>query len=84
MSSSVERRERGPAADGDLTYAVRTVSGSQATKRYRCPGCDHEIEPGTPHVVVWPLDHGGPEERRHWHRGCWTGRATRSVTRRWS
>ncbi|MDQ4103877.1 MAG: hypothetical protein M3186_09270, partial [Actinomycetota bacterium] len=44
------RRESGP--DGE--WVVRTVPGQQALKSYRCPGCDQEIRPGTPHLVTWP------------------------------
>ncbi|GAA4532851.1 hypothetical protein [Amycolatopsis samaneae] len=69
-------------ADGD--WLVRTVPGAQATKVYRCPGCDHEIRPGTPHVVVWPADEtGSVADRRHWHRACWDARARRRPHRRW-
>lgn len=74
------RTEAGP--DGD-EYVVRTVPGSRAVKRYRCPGCDHEIMPGVAHVVAWPVG-SGETDRRHWHRGCWSGRSTRGITRRWS
>ncbi|QXQ14766.1 hypothetical protein [Skermania piniformis] len=76
------RAEPGP--DGSA-YLVRAVSGSRAGKTYRCPGCDQEIRPGTGHVVAWP-DRGdaGIRDRRHWHVGCWSGRATRGITRRWS
>ncbi|RZQ59352.1 hypothetical protein [Amycolatopsis suaedae] len=64
------------ARDGD--WLVRTVPGAQATKFYRCPGCDHEIRPGTPHVVVWPAgETGSVADRRHWHRGCWDRRTQR-------
>ena len=57
---------------GGLRWAVRTISGSAATKIYRCPGCHQEIRPATPHVVAWPVDDaGGGDERRHWHTGCW-------------
>jgi hypothetical protein len=61
---------------------VRAVVGD---KPYRCPGCDHEIAPGIPHLVCWPADdHGSVADRRHWHRGCWTGRHRRGPTsRRW-
>lgn len=69
-------------------YQVVPVPGARATKVYRCPGCDHEITPGTAHVVVWPVDLGdGPgevDDRRHWHTPCWTHRATRGPTRKWS
>jgi hypothetical protein len=68
-------------------WLVRSVSGTAATKTYRCPGCQQEIVPGTPHVVAWPADEaegirrdaaergsragGGSQDRRHWHTGCW-------------
>ncbi len=47
-------------------HDVRQVVGEKA---YRCPGCDHPIRPGLPHLVVVPAD--APEQRRHWHAGCW-------------
>jgi len=75
------RVETGP--DG-YDYEVRPVAAARATKSYRCPGCDHEIRSGTAHVVVWPADVGGVEDRRHWHTACWRHRATRSPTRKWS
>lgn len=51
---------------------VRTVPAAQATKLYRCPGCDHEIRVGVGHLVAWPAaERGGVEDRRHWHTGCW-------------
>ncbi|MEV1132442.1 ATP/GTP-binding protein [Rhodococcus coprophilus] len=82
---ATSRTENGPAGAHDERYTVRTVPGSRATKPYRCPGCDHEIAPGTPHVVAWPVDTpGGADDRRHWHNGCWKGRGTRRPTRRWS
>jgi hypothetical protein len=61
--------------DGD--WVVRQVPGPAATKVYRCPGCDQELLPGTAHVVVWPADARGPEERRHWHNACWQRRPRR-------
>ncbi|WP_280254182.1 ATP/GTP-binding protein [Nocardia abscessus] len=75
------RTESGP--DGDETYVVRAIPGARAIKTYRCPGCDHEIPPGVPHIVAWPA-YGGEDDRRHWHHGCWNGRRTRRITRRWS
>lgn len=68
------------APDGD--WVVRSVTGSSATKPYRCPGCDQLIPPATPHVVAWPVEGstlagGGLDERRHWHRACWDARARR-------
>lgn len=69
------------AADGD--WLVRPVSGAQTTKQYRCPGCDHEIRPGTGHVVAWPADEfGTAADRRHWHTACWATRERRRPTRR--
>ncbi|MEU7633640.1 ATP/GTP-binding protein [Nocardia sp. NPDC049220] len=72
--------EPGP---GGETYVVRAIPGARAIKMYRCPGCDHEIAPGVAHIVAWPTD-GGEDDRRHWHRGCWNGRQTRRIVRRWS
>ncbi len=73
-----QRMESWP--DGE--WVVRPVTGSAATKFYRCPGCDQEIRPGVPHVVAWPVDTwggagGGVEDRRHWHQACWNARMHR-------
>jgi hypothetical protein len=60
------------------TWTVRSVSGASSTRAYLCPGCQQDIPPGTPHVVVWPADGvGGLEDRRHWHTGCWQRRDAR-------
>jgi hypothetical protein len=60
-------------ADGD--WVVRRITGSASTKSYTCPSCHQPIPPATPHVVAWPVEAsfygGGPEDRRHWHTGCW-------------
>ncbi|HEY2313352.1 MAG TPA: ATP/GTP-binding protein [Streptosporangiaceae bacterium] len=61
--------------DGD--WIVRQVPGVAATKTYRCPGCDQELVPGTAHLVVWPADGPGADERRHWHNACWQRRPRR-------
>ena len=61
-----EHRFAGDAVDDEPT--VRRVQPYQATKTYRCPGCDHPIPPGTAHLVVVPAN---VEDRRHWHRACW-------------
>lgn len=61
--------------DGD--WVVQQITGSTSTKDYRCPGCDQLIPPATPHVVAWPLDRGGEEQRRHWHTPCWSSRDRR-------
>ena len=63
-------------------WIVRQVTGAAASKTYRCPGCDHEIPPGTPHLVAWPSvpeygSGGGVGERRHWHTACWNARGRR-------
>ncbi len=64
-------------------WVSRRVTGSASTKAYRCPGCDQEIRPATPHVVAWPLESGrGLEDRRHWHTACWTARDRRPPGRR--
>ncbi len=67
---------------GGVDHVVRRISGQAATKTYRCPGCDQEVLPGTPHVVAWPLQapDGGPD-RRHWHTPCWAARGRRSPRR---
>jgi hypothetical protein len=57
-------------------FVVRTVSGASG-KSYRCPGCDQELRPATPHVVTWPQ--GEPDDRRHWHTACWSARERRGV-----
>jgi hypothetical protein len=54
---------------------VRFVQPYQATKRYRCPGCNQEIPPGVGHMVAIPPD--APDLRRHWHRACWNNRRDR-------
>ena len=64
-------------------WVVRPITGSASTKIYRCPGCDQEIRPATPHIVAWPLeddDTSGQRlgERRHWHRACWERRDRRT------
>ena len=56
-------------------FVVRRVAGAAASKVYRCPGCDHEVRPGTAHIVAWP--EGAPDDRRHWHTPCWTARDRR-------
>lgn len=68
---------------GDGEWVVRPVPGSQAVKLYRCPGCDHEIRIGVPHVVAWPADEAGSvTDRRHWHTACWQARDRRKPARR--
>ncbi len=50
-------------------WVMRVVQPYQARKQYRCPDCDHEVQPRTLHVVAWP--DGDPGDRRHWHAPCW-------------
>ncbi len=63
-----------PAHDAALAdgFETRYVQPGEATKGYRCPGCDHEIRAGEFHVVVVP--ERDPDLRRHWHRPCWARR----------
>lgn len=68
------RRYSGVGWDDDVVE-VRRVQPFQATKTYRCPGCNGVIEAGTGHVVAVPLE--APELRRHWHHPCWTMRHRR-------
>jgi len=83
LSGALAAQRVESASDGD--WYVRNVTGSQAGKVYRCPGCDHEIRPGVAHVVAWSADdRTGVEDRRHWHRACWDARGRRGPTaRRW-
>lgn len=63
-----------PLASDD-EWEVRAVRGQDARKVYRCPGCDHEIPVGQPHVVAWPAAGAGRVgEHRHWHTACWRAR----------
>jgi hypothetical protein len=66
---------------GGVDYLVRRVSGTDSGKRYRCPGCDHEVSAAVPHVVCWPDHDIDAEHRRHWHTPCWTARDRRSRAR---
>lgn len=73
-SAGAERREQWRGDE----YAVRSVTGSGATKAYRCPGCDQQVRAGTAHVVVWPAFHADAADRRHWHTPCWAAREHRA------
>lgn len=62
----------------DGEWSLRRITGSSSVKTYRCPGCDQEIRPATPHVVAWLSDDPkGSEQRRHWHSPCWAARDRR-------
>lgn len=67
-----------PGDEDDAT--VQRVQPYQARKTYICPGCQQDISPGTGHVVVVPRH--DPDERRHWHHGCWEHRRRRRPGRR--
>ncbi len=75
------RVETGP--DG-YDYHVVPIPGARAAKVYRCPGCDHEIRRGLPHLAVWRTEDADGHDRRHWHTPCWGKRDHRAPTRRWS
>jgi len=61
-----------------MRWTVRAVTGASATRAYLCPGCQQDIQLGTPHVVVWPAEGvGGLGDRRHWHTACWARRDAR-------
>ena len=60
-------------------WEVRPVTGAGAVRAYRCPGCDQEIRPGTPHLVVWTAGDEQASDRRHWHTPCWNARNRRGV-----
>jgi len=83
---------RGPGSYGlrslethqDGEWVVQKITGASATKTYRCPGCDHEIRPATPHVVAWQAGlsvNDGLDDRRHWHTPCWNARSRRRPKR---
>ncbi|MBB5935780.1 ATP/GTP-binding protein [Streptomyces zagrosensis] len=72
--TGLERRESWRGEE----WLVRPVAGSAAGKRYRCPGCDQEIPPGVGHLVAWQ-QYAGVDDRRHWHRACWSARDRRSA-----
>ncbi|MBA2553829.1 MAG: hypothetical protein H0V10_09075 [Geodermatophilaceae bacterium] len=65
-----------PEQDG---WVVRRVTGAATVRAYRCPGCDQEIRPGMPHVVVWSAQDTDAAGRRHWHTACWAARDRRGV-----
>ena len=68
--------------DGE-DWVVRRLSGSSASKTYRCPGCQQLVPAGVAHVVAWPMDTvDGAELRRHWHTPCWAARDRRRPTAR--
>ncbi|MFF8838758.1 ATP/GTP-binding protein [Streptomyces sp. NPDC015130] len=69
--------QRSETWQGEEWY-VRLVAGASSPgKRYRCPGCDQEIPSGAPHVVAWP-EYGGVDDRRHWHKACWSAKDRRT------
>lgn len=84
LSPSIAHRRVVEMPDGE--WVVQSITGSASTKMYRCPGCDQEIRPATPHIVAWPFDSGLQDdtrlqERRHWHTPCWNARQRRRPAR---
>lgn len=69
--SKLEEALLGPASGRVEGFEVRRTANQD--KRYRCPYCQGWVEPGTPHLVAFPS--GRPEERRHYHSGCWSRQA---------
>lgn len=82
-AAAARARSRGPRPSNEQLvskrageYWQRFITGATSSKPYRCPGCQQEIQPATPHFVVWPdvpslLEAEGINERRHWHQRCW-------------
>lgn len=68
----------GSIANAPAGWQARTVQPMNATKRYVCPGCELAVEPGTKHLVAWPVE--DESQRRHWHEHCWSA-AVRSGRR---
>ena len=65
----------GPRWTHGEIYKVRQIGSSAARKFYVCPGCTQTIPPGVAHVVAWPKEVGrGADDRRHWHKHCWSRR----------
>lgn len=69
-----------PGRAGD--WYVRTAGGDPDGKTYRCPGCQQEITPGTPHVVAWLAETDDGSNRRHWHTPCFRARDRRGPSGR--
>ena len=59
----------------DGPVSVQRVQPYQARKSYLCPGCNQDVPAGLGHLVVVP--DLVPEDRRHWHHGCWEHRRNR-------
>lgn len=63
-------RPRGVAPEWAATEGVKVqASTGERGKVYRCPGCQQEIRPRLPHLVVMEFEE--LETRRHWHTPCW-------------
>ncbi|MEX2587307.1 MAG: ATP/GTP-binding protein [Actinomycetota bacterium] len=63
----MSERLLGPSGARLEGYAVRRSTGKD--KSYRCPYCQGTIPAGQSHLVSVP--DGRPDERRHYHPGCW-------------
>lgn len=58
----------GPASGRVDGYDARQSVNRE--KAYRCPYCHGTIAAGTPHTLALPS--GRPDDRRHYHTGCWS------------
>lgn len=63
----MSERVLGPSGARLSGYDVRSSAGKN--KSYLCPYCHGTIPPGQPHLLSVP--DGQPDERRHYHPGCW-------------
>lgn len=73
----MSERVLGPSGARLQGYEVRSSTGK--AKSYRCPYCQGTIEPGQSHLVSLP--DGAPQDRRHYHAGCWN-KVVRGAPRR--
>ena len=67
----VQERILGPASARAEGFEVHTAVNK--LKRYRCPYCEGWVEAGSHHIVALPA--GTPDNRRHFHTGCWSRHA---------
>ncbi len=84
FGDALAREEPGPAGYDDERFMVRQIPGARATKSYRCPDAikrcaqvSRTSSRGQPTPVA-------PTTAGTGTHGCWAGRRTRGLTRRWS
>lgn len=75
MAKSPKRRPSTEIWDVE-ELTVRRIQPYEAHKSYICPGCRQTLPAGMGHYVVVPVRF--PDERGHWHRGCWDRRQARA------